>query len=160
MVKAILPLLYASRQCATVFLIVIRLFKRSAPQSPLGHLESCVMDIMWSGGESNVRDVAEKLDRPLAYTTVMTTLDRLFKKGMLDRRKSERAFLYSPRLSRRDWERQRAGELVAGFLAGPRQSGEMLISCFLDEVGRDATLLDELERKIKIKRRELERRKP
>ncbi len=117
------------------------------------------MDVMWSRGESNVRDVAEKLDRPLAYTTVMTTLDRLFKKGMLERRKSERAFLYSPRLSRKDWERQRAGELVAGFLAGPKQSGELLISCLLDEVGRDANLLDELERKIKLKRQELDGRK-
>jgi predicted transcriptional regulator len=117
------------------------------------------MDVMWSRGESNVRDVADNLGRPLAYTTVMTTLDRLYKKGMLERRKSERAFLYSPRLSRREWERERAGELVAGFLAGPRQSGELLISCFLEEVGRDAGLLDELERKIKIKRKELERRK-
>ena len=117
------------------------------------------MDIMWSGGESNVRDVAEKLDRPLAYTTVMTTLDRLFKKGLLERRKLERAFIYSPRFSRRDWERRRAGELVAGFLAGPKQSGEMLISCFLDEVGRDAGMLDELERKIKMKRKELEGKK-
>lgn len=116
------------------------------------------MDIVWSRGESNVRDVAEKLGRPLAYTTVMTTLDRLFKKGLLDRRKLERAFIYSPHLSRRDWERQRAGELVAGFLAGPKQSGELLISCFLDEVGRDASLLDELERKIKLKRKELDRR--
>jgi predicted transcriptional regulator len=140
-------------------LIVVRLFKRASPPSPLGHLESLVMDVMWSRGEGNVREVAENLGRPLAYTTVMTTLDRLFKKGILERRKSERAFLYSPRLSRRDWERQRAGELVAGFLAGPRQSGELLISCFLDEVGRDATLLDELERKIKLKRKELDRRK-
>jgi predicted transcriptional regulator len=118
------------------------------------------MDLMWSRGESNVRDVAEKLDRPLAYTTVMTTLDRLYKKGFLDRRKSDRAFLYSPRLSRRDWEQQRAGELVAGFLAGPKPSGEMLISCFLDQVGRDASLLEDLERKIKIKRQELNGRKP
>lgn len=118
------------------------------------------MDVMWSRGESNVRDVAENLERPLAYTTVMTTLDRLFKKGMLERRKSDRAFLYSPRLSRKDWERQRAGELVAGFLAGPKPSSELLISCFLDEVGRDANLLDELERKIKIKRKELDRGKP
>jgi predicted transcriptional regulator len=136
---------------------VIRLFKR--PVSPLGHLESCVMDVMWSRGESNVRDVAENLGRPLAYTTVMTTLDRLYKKGLLERRKSDRAFLYSPRLSRRDWELERAGELVAGFLAGPRHSGELLISRFLDEVGRDATLFDDLERKIKAKRKELERRK-
>jgi predicted transcriptional regulator len=137
----------------------MQLFKRSAPPSPLGHLETCVMDVVWSRGDSNVRDVAEELARPLAYTTVMTTLDRLFKKGLLERRKVERAFIYSPRLSRRDWERKRAGELVAGFLAGPKNSGELLISCFLDEVGRDATLLDELERKIKIKRKELDGRK-
>jgi predicted transcriptional regulator len=141
----------------------MRIFKRTtppSPPSPLGHLESGVMDIMWSRGESNVRDVAEKLGRPLAYTTVMTTLDRLFKKGMLERRKSDRAFLYSPRLTRPEWERQRAGQLVAGFFAGPKHSGEMLISCFLDEVGRDAGLLDELERKIRMKRKELDRRKP
>src|SRR5438128_8928980 len=50
----------------------------------LGPLEITVMEILWQRGESNVRDVAEKLDRPLAYTTVMTTLDRLFKKGLLD----------------------------------------------------------------------------
>ncbi len=125
----------------------------------LGRLESRVMDIVWSRGESNVREVAEKLDRPLAYTTVMTTLDRLYKKGLLERRKSERAFLYAPRLSRADWERERAGEMMAGFLAGPAASGQLLISCFLDKVGRDTALLDELERKIKIKRKELDRRK-
>jgi predicted transcriptional regulator len=134
-------------------------FKRPAPPAPLGHLESGVMEIMWSCGENTVRDVAEKLGRPLAYTTVMTTLDRLFKKGLLNRHKSERAFLYSPRLSRRDWERQRAGELVAGFLSGPKPSGELLISCLVDKVGHDAELLDELERKIKLKRKELDRGK-
>jgi predicted transcriptional regulator len=111
------------------------------------------MDILWSHGESNVRDVAEKLDRPLAYTTVMTTLDRLFKKGLLERRKSERAFIYVPRLSRPDWERQCAGELVAGL------SGEFLISCFLDHAAHDPSVLDELERKIKLKRKELDGRK-
>ena len=121
----------------------MRFFKKKA--APLGHLEECVMEILWSGGESNVRDVAEKLARPLAYTTVMTTLDRLYKKGLLARRKEERAFLYAPRLSRLEWERK----LVAGF------SGELLISCFLDNAGRDPALLDELERKIRMKRKEL-----
>ena len=120
----------------------MRFFKKAAP---LGHLEECVMEILWSGGECNVRDVAEKLARPLAYTTVMTTLDRLYKKGLLERRKSERAFVYAPRLSRVEWERK----LVAGF------SGELLISCFLDNAGRDPALLDELERKIRMKRKEL-----
>jgi len=124
----------------------------------LGSLEFELMEILWSRNDCSVRDVVSELQRPLAYTTVMTTLDRLYKKGLLDRRKSQRAFLYSPHLSRQEWERQRAGNLVAGFLAGPNPSRELLLSCLLDAVGtHDATLLDELEKKIRARRKEIER---
>jgi predicted transcriptional regulator len=103
-----------------------------------------------------VRDVVQRLARPLAYTTVMTTLDRLYKKGLLIRHNPDRAFFYSPKLSREEWERVRAGEMVAGFLAGPEPSRELLLSCLLDAVGQhDAALLDELEKKIRLKRKEL-----
>ena len=131
-------------------------------QPPLGHLETTVMDLLWERGESNVHDVVRRLHRPLAYTTVMTTLDRLFKKGLLDRRKSARAFLYSPRWSRMEWEQKLAGEFVAGFLAGPQAAGELLISCLVDAVGQqDGALLDELEKQIRLKRKELyQRSKP
>jgi predicted transcriptional regulator len=134
--------------------------RRPASQDPLGHLELTVMEILWAQGESNVRDVAQKLDRPLAYTTVMTTLDRLYKKGLLTRRKSERAFLYSPLLSRSEWEQKRASDLIAGLLAGPQPSSDLLISCLVEAVGQhDAALLDDLEKKIRAKRRELDRRR-
>lgn len=136
---------------------MIRFFK---DRSALGRLEGAVMEVVWERGESSVRDVGERLDRPLAYTTVMTTLDRLFKKGFLERRKEERAFLYSPRLSRREWEQKRAGDLVAGLLSNREHSGDLLISCLVEAVGQqDAALLDELERKIRQKRQELERKK-
>ena len=92
----------------------------------LGPLEMQVMNVVWSVGRCSVRDVVERLNSRLAYTTVMTTLDRLFKKGFLEREKSERAFLYSPALSSQDWERRRAGSLVAGFLAGPEPSRDLL----------------------------------
>ena len=125
-------------------------------QFTLGPLEIQVMEVVWSCGESSVRDVVEKLDNRLAYTTVMTTLDRLFKKGLLDRHKSERAFVYTARLSSDEWERQRAGSLVAGFLAGPQPSRELLLSSLVDAVGHhDAMLLDALEEKIRMKRQEL-----
>lgn len=133
--------------------------ERSGETQSLGPLEGDVMDVLWNRSEGNVRDVVQHLARPLAYTTVMTTLDRLYKKGLLSRRKSERAFIYAPRLSRQEWEQKRAGEFLAAFLAGPAPSGEMLISCLVDAVGtRDEGLLDELERKIKLKRKELGRR--
>jgi predicted transcriptional regulator len=89
----------------------------------------------------------------------MTTLDRLYKKGLLDRLMPERAFVYSARFSREEWERRRAESLIADFLAGPNPSRELLLSSFLDAVGEhDALLLDELEAKIRRKRKELSRR--
>jgi len=131
-------------------------FREPQQQSALGPLEVSVMEILWERGESNVRDVVERLDRRLAYTTVMTTLDRLFKKGLLGRHKIQRSFVYLPRLSREQWEQKRAGELVAGFLSGPEPSRELLLSCFLDVVSEhDAALLDELEKKIRERRKEL-----
>jgi predicted transcriptional regulator len=130
-----------------------------APRMGLGRLETGLMDILWARGECSVRHVFEGLDRPLAYTTVMTTLERLFKKGLLDRRKSGRAFLYTPRLTRVEWEQQRAGTLISAFLSGPDPSRELLVSCLLDAVGKyDEPLLEELETKIRLKRKELSRR--
>jgi predicted transcriptional regulator len=124
-----------------------------------GHLEGAVMEALWAQGEGSVQDVIERLGRPLAYTTVMTTLDRLFKKGLLNRRKPERAFLYAPSFSRREWERKCAVDFVADFLGGARPSGELLISSLVEAVGQhDEALLAELERKIKAKRKELDQR--
>jgi predicted transcriptional regulator len=135
-----------------------RLFGRKTVPH-LGHLEALIMQVIWDHGEISVREVLEKIDRPLAYTTVMTTLDRLFKKGALDRHKQNRAFVYVPRLTRDEWEHRKAGDLVAGFLSGPQRSGELLISCLVDAVGEhDGKLLDELERRIKLKREELSRK--
>ena len=122
----------------------------------LGPLEQEVMDAVWKLSAANVRDVVGQMERPLAYTTVMTTLDRLYKKGLLTREMTDRAFLYSPMLTREKWDRERAGEMMAGFLAGPAESREMILSCLVDAVGtHDAMLLAELEQKIRLKREEL-----
>jgi predicted transcriptional regulator len=114
------------------------------------------MDVLWNFGASNVRDVVGQMQRELAYTTVMTTLDRLYKKGLLGREMTERAFVYAPKLTREEWNRRRAGEMMAGFLSGPEESRHLLLSCLVDAVGsHDLQLLDELENKIQRKREEL-----
>ncbi len=114
------------------------------------------MEVLWGGGRWSVHDVVDKLDRKLAYTTIMTTLDRLFKKGLLERKKSRRAFLYSQALSREQWELQRVGSLLAGLLKGSQSAPELLLSSLIDMVGeRDAQLLIHLEEKVRNKRKEL-----
>lgn len=128
-----------------------------AASTALGPLESRVMEVVWRRPNCNVRDVIARLPEPLAYTTVMTTLDRLYKKGLLTRLKSERAFVYAPRLSRPQWARRRAGEFMASFLAGPRPARTQMISCLLEAVeAYDAALLDDLSRQIENKKKERE----
>lgn len=125
----------------------------------LGHLEFNLMEILWDAGESSVRDVRQRLNRPLAYTTVMTTLERLHKKSLLARRRVGRAFLYSPQLSRQQWEQGRAGDLVMAFMDGSGSSRELLFSTLVDALGHhDEALLDVLENKIQVRRQKLSRR--
>ena len=120
----------------------------------LGPLENQVMDTLWARGKSTVRDVVAHLDRTLAYTTVMTTLDRLYKKGLLERHEFQRAYSYWPRWSREEWDQKRAGDLVSDFLTGAHPaSGHLLVSWLVDAVGeQDLALLDEMEKKIRLKR--------
>ena len=121
--------------------------------SDLGPLEKEVMYAVWTGGPGNVREIASRLGRELGYTTVMTTLARLYKKGHLHCDMAERAFVYSARVSKEDWRRNRTCELIRRWLTGPREFQNMLLSCFIDIIARhDRNLLDELEAEIQRKR--------
>lgn len=124
----------------------------------LGSLERDVLAIVWERGETSVRDACERLGSAVAYTTVMTTMDRLFKKGLLARRKVGRAFVYTATATRQELEGAVAAELVENLLR--REGGEPLpiLSSLVDAVSeRDRALLDELERLIRQKRRAIER---
>jgi predicted transcriptional regulator len=67
----------------------------------LGPLEIAVMERLWEQSESTVREVVDHMGRPLAYTTVLTTLSRLYEKGLVERRRPAKAFLYSARAEMR-----------------------------------------------------------
>ncbi len=127
-------------------------------RSALGPLEQQVIDIVWRRGAASVRDVHAELEQPTAYTTVMTTLDRLYQKGLLTRSKTSRAFVYSAVKSQKELEDHIAAEIVSGLLArGSTSRSHPLLSNFVEAVGdRDRDLLDELERLVKAKRRRLE----
>jgi predicted transcriptional regulator len=89
----------------------------------------------------------------------MTTLDRLHKKGLLTRRKEGRAFLYSPRVTRAEMEQGVTKDVIDGLLGNTAATGvEPVLACIVDAVSeRDRELLDELDRLVKEKRRELRR---
>jgi predicted transcriptional regulator len=127
-------------------------------ESRLGTLEREVMAVVWSAGEINVREACERLGSTVAYTTVMTTMDRLFKKRLLARRKIGRAFIYSAAATRNEMEGAVASELVHSLLQQHGHEPLPLLSSLVDAVSdRDRALLDDLERLIREKRRQADR---
>jgi predicted transcriptional regulator len=122
----------------------------------LGPLEQRVLDYLWGRKDPlTVREVRSGVGPDLAYTTLMTTLDRLYKKGLLDRQPDGRAFRYSARASREAF----GASLVRSFLARFFEHGSAplpLLSSLVDAVSdHDRELLPELERLVREKDRSL-----
>jgi predicted transcriptional regulator len=99
----------------------------------LGDLEAAVMDLLWAhAGESmSVREVLEQVTprKRLAYTTVMTVLDNLHRKGFLDRDKAGRAYRYRANSTRE----QHTAELMQGALAGSTDRAAALLH-FVEQI--------------------------
>jgi len=130
---------------------------REAIAASLGHLERQTLNEVWRLKEASVRQVNESLGEKFAYTTVMTTLDRLYKKGFLTRRKEGKAFLYAPRLTAEELERSMTETFIETLLDAGTEKIEPVLACIVDAVSdRDRELLDELERLVQEKRLALE----
>lgn len=124
---------------------------------PLGELETDLMERAWAHQEVSVRALHQEMKGRLAYTTLMTTMDRLYKKGLLLRRKDGKAYLYSPALSEREYQESLTQHFFGMMLDDPRNSNAVL-SRFVDAVSdADAKMLRELEEIVKAKRRNLRR---
>jgi predicted transcriptional regulator len=106
------------------------------PALPALHeLEAEVMEELWSRGEAPVRAVMDALNKRTskerAYTTYMTIMARLHKKGVLDRRREGKTDFYAPKLDRDEFMAARAQADVEGLVA---QYGDVALSHFAQQV--------------------------
>ena len=113
-------------------------------------LEADIMDVVWAHAWEafSVRDVLEELQesRSIAYTTVMTTVSRLYDKGLLDREMQNRRYMYSPVAERDEFQARVALEVMTSLPDGGR---EVAISMLIDQMSReDSEELERLERLI------------
>ena len=105
------------------------------PMSSRGELEQRVMELLWAASvPMSVADVHAKLseERELAYTTVMTVLDRLAKKDLVDRELLNRAWQYTPRSSQAEVIARDMGRLLDGVPADVRDEALRLLNATLD----------------------------
>ncbi|HEX2872531.1 MAG TPA: BlaI/MecI/CopY family transcriptional regulator [Polyangiaceae bacterium] len=125
------------------------------PRKPLGELESAVLGALWdSRGKLSVREVLECLERSgseLAYTTVLTVLDRMHDKGLVLREKDGKAFTYWPQLSREAYLGAQAARMLTEVTVPVQRD---VLMAFLDSAEHaDPAVLDELSALIKARRR-------
>ena len=109
--------------------------RRKPPTPELHELETEVMEQLWAEGEASVRAVTEALNkraRPQrAYTTYMTIMARLHKKGVLDRRREGKTDFYAPKLSREEYMASRARAQVDELV---ERYGDVALTHFAREV--------------------------
>ena len=126
-----------------------------APSPRLGPFEQQLLEEIWSRGDATVRELLAEGALSQAYTTVMTTVDRLYKKGLLDREVEGRAFRYKARVSQAEMQRNAAFEGIRRLLQSGGTSS-LPLSYLVEAVSaHDAELLDELQVLVERKRREL-----
>jgi predicted transcriptional regulator len=90
----------------------------------LAPLELDCMNTLWPMGEGTVREIRDglALRRPRAYTTIMTIMDRLARKGVVERRKVGRAYMYRPNLSAEEARAQALSQVVENFFGGSKEA--------------------------------------
>lgn len=105
-----------------------------------GPLELKCLQAIWKLGEANVKDVRDVLtrDRKLAYTTVMTTLERLEKKGTLRRHKSGKAFVYEAAMSEAEMRKLAVQHLLDEYFEGSREQLVAYLSGGVSQTGQTA----------------------
>jgi len=134
---------------------ILNLLRRH-PKVHLGPLEEQLLSTLWRRGSATVREIVDDGEIKLAYTTVMTTLDRLFKKEILNRVSEGRAFRYSPRYSQAELEKAAVGETIRQLLGSSATAASLPLSYLVEAVSEhDAGLLDDLQRLLDQKRRQL-----
>lgn len=106
---------------------------RAIVEKHLGSLEAMIMRVLWERPGLSVRQVADALPggRPRAYTTVMTVMNRLVNKGLLERRPAGRAYVYRPRLSERELVERITRHMVRALLS---DFGGVAVAQFVGEL--------------------------
>ena len=101
----------------------------------LGGLETEIMNIVWAKEKATARDVYEtmRLEKRIAYTTVLTVLNRLAKKGLLKKNIDKTAFIFSPVMSQTDFAKQIVNEVLDGLVTGFSQPVLNYVAQWLNE---------------------------
>ena len=126
---------------------------RGKSGAALTPLELEIMNVLWETGSGNVQAVQEKLrGRELAYTTVQTMLNVLHRKGKVKRKLRDRAYVYSPVLSRQNAVTQALGDMLDRFFGG---SADSLVLSLVEAKHLTPEKLARIQKTLEAKRKDM-----
>lgn len=129
-----------------------------AVSGPLGPLEREIMEALWALGGATGKDIYVELNkrRAAALTTVLTVLERLTKKGLVEKVPTKTVYIFKPAYSKEEFGRKVSGEVFKGVL---EISSSSAIASFVDTLADiDPSELDRLKRLIDEKKKEMKGR--
>lgn len=115
----------------------------------LGHREACIMEVLWGRRDVTVREILRAISKEeeLAYTTVMTITDRLWKKGLLERRKEGKTYYYTPKSTKESFVTSCLRKVFDCFAPDMNRAA---LSHFVDSLATtQPELLEELEQMLR-----------
>lgn len=113
-----------------------------------GPLEAKIMDILWEGSEKSIKEVQQHLEKEKAtnFNTVMTVMNRLVEKKILEKRVEGRTSLFKPVKTKEEFIEEQSKKLTNNLLD---EFGGLVVNHMLDSLKEvDQNLLDRLEQKI------------
>ncbi len=120
----------------------------------MGDLEKGIMEYLWKHGKAPVKDVYEFLssEKKIAYTTVITVMNRLLDKNILKREKSGKVYIFEPIVDKDEYKEFISEKVIRGLM---EIDGEKAISAFVDKVIEDPEELEYLSRLIEERTRKV-----
>lgn len=121
----------------------------------LGNLENDIMKVLWDRGESSGREVFEQIkdSRDIALTTVLTVIERLVKKGLVNKEKGDSTYIYKPASSKEEFSKNVSKDVFKRVM---QMSSSDAVASFVDIVANvDPKELDRLSKLIEAKKKEI-----
>ncbi len=129
--------------------------KKEKQRRPLGDLELEIMKVLWEKGEATGREVWEgvRTSRKAALTTVLTVMERLSNKGLIEKVKRHGPFVYRPLLSKDEFTREVSAKMLRDYI---KVSSTSVIASFVDALAEtDPGAIEQLSEFIEKKKRRL-----
>lgn len=112
----------------------------------LGEVEAKIMETLWGCGCATVREMCGRLGNKITFNAVMTIMNRLIKKGLLQKKSTQSGFCYMPTCARQEFFDSVTNKVIKSLISDPTVFS---LAAFVQTLGEDPKILDQIRKLLK-----------